>query len=193
MKTLHYAKILLAALLCLLIGSQTMAQRGTGNTREELNKVYFWFNVKLVKAISRESRMDIYNLRLVSPQVLHGNLKEYQRALWAGTAQGTKIAVGPFETFKEASNAVSLYKMVNDTVTPREQYDNLHWFLIKVDVMERSRSYQFERMAARVASGSSAEFSDVLRESLAFKTLAIGPFSDEMEAEKSKMLYRIEE
>jgi len=187
MRILHLKNLFLT-LLFVLVSHILVAQ-----TEKEDDGTYFWFNVRLLNSVNKITHVKEYSLRLVSTSIYNGSLKQFQKQLWAGTVSGQKISVGPFPTFESAKEAVNLYKMVNDTVTQRGTQINRYWFLLKVNIMERSHSYQFERMAARVASGSCSDFSAVLRESLTFKTLAIGPFDELMDAERSKQLYRIEE
>lgn len=168
-----------------------IASAQTADDRAEGTK--YWFNVKLTNSVNKITHAKEYSLRLVSSTIYNGGIKLYQKQLWQGTTNASRICVGPFSSWEEANDAVKLYKMVNDTVTERAKSNNCYWFLLKVKYMERSHSYSFERMAARVASGSFSDFSSVLRESLTFKTLAIGPFKDPLDAELSKQIYRIEE
>ncbi|MBO4372765.1 MAG: hypothetical protein J5826_07535 [Bacteroidales bacterium] len=153
----------------------------------------FWFNVKVFNKVDKHSRQKQYDVRPFSTKISNGSIKAFSKALWKCTATGHSIAIGPFKSYTQAEAALKLYKMVNDTITPRATNQNRAWFLVKVNITERAHAYQFERMAARVAEGSEKEFSDVLRESLAFKTLAIGPFAENVDAEEAKSLYRLEE
>ena len=153
----------------------------------------FWFNVKVYNKFEKHSRQKQYDLRPYSAKISNGSIKSFSKALWKCTASGQSIAIGPFKSYNQAQEALKLYKMVNDTITPRATNQYRAWFLVKVNITERAHAYQFERMAARVAEGTEKEFSDVLRESLAFKTLAIGPFAENVDAEEAKSLYRLEE
>jgi len=153
----------------------------------------FWFNVKVAPIINKQSHQQVYSARLFSAKISHGSTKTFSKALWSCTAKGQSICVGPFKSYNQAFSAMKLYKAVNDTITPRATDNNQAWFLVKVNITERSHSYRFERMAARVVEGSEKEFSEVLRESLVFKTLAIGPFEGAVDAEEAKSLYRLEE
>lgn len=174
------------------VATTTVAFAQRPDLRAMSGEVYYWFNVKLSGTIDRDTKMDAYALRVISTNIYNGNLRAFQKSLWEGTAKGTRIAVGPFPTMDEARKALQLYRTHKDS-TIQNIGDGLSWFLVDVSIMERSHSYQFERMAARVALGDEKEFKEVLRESLSFKKLAIGPFLDNIQAEKSKALYRIEE
>ena len=131
------------------------------------NNEIFWFNVKVFNQTDKHSHQKQYGVRPYSAKISNGSIKAFSKALWKCTASGQSIAV--------ATN------------------QNRAWFLVKVKITERAHAYQFERMAARVAEGTEKEFSDVLRESLAFKTLAIGPFAESIDADEAKTLYRLEE
>jgi len=175
--------------MILMLSVSVVSAQGKNEEPETL----FWITVKVSRAIDRNTGLEEFQLRLISPTVYHGTAKMFQRALWTGMAQGSKLCVGPFASHEEAKHAMLVYKEVrNANYSPQ---NNKHgcWFLVKVSIMERSRSYVFEHMAASVSSGNTKEFWDVLRESLSFKTIAVGPFDNEMEAERAKSIYRIEE
>ncbi|MBO4772679.1 MAG: hypothetical protein J5595_09085 [Bacteroidales bacterium] len=182
---------LLTVLLLMIITINVSAQRP--DLRAMSGEVYYWFNVKLSNSIDRDTKMDAYALRVISPTIYHGNPRAFQKALWEGTAKGTRIAIGPFNTLDETKAALQLYRTLKDTTSVQTKEGSLSWFLVDVTIMERSHSYQFERIPARVAFGSSREFKAALKESLTFKKLAIGPFYDNVQAEISKSLYRVEE
>ena len=179
--------LMLAILISALHGAQ--AQRGQ---QTDPNEVLFWFNVKVSKTTNKQTGLEAYQERVISPTIYHGSAKKYQKTLWQGTANGTKIAVGPFETLEQATDAMKLYKTIK-MASPQLTKQGGYWFLVKISIMDRSHAYVFEHMSAAVASGSPQEFADVLRESLAFKTLAIGPFLSYEAAERAKSLYRVEE
>ncbi|MCR5454768.1 MAG: hypothetical protein K6F33_07265 [Bacteroidales bacterium] len=186
-----FIKTLMTVFFLIAISINAVAQKP--DLRAMSSEVYYWFTVKISNTLDRTTKMDAYALRVISPTIYNGNLRKFQKTLWEGSAHGTKIAIGPFNTQDEAKSALQLYKTHKDT-TANVTYDGqLSWFLINVTIMPRSHAYQFERMAARIAFGSAREFKAVLKESLSFKKLAIGPFYDDMQAERSKALYRIEE
>ncbi len=182
----------IALMLGILIMAMPEADAQRGSRTDE-NEVLFWFNVKISKTTNKLSGLEAYQERVISPTIYHGSAKKYQKSLWEGTVHGTKIAVGPFENFEQATAAMKLYKTLNAAKTELPANGESHWFLVKIGIMERSHAYVFEHMAAAVASGSASDFADVLRESLGFKTLAIGPFGSYEAAERAKSLYRVEE
>lgn len=173
----------------LLLNVSAASAQKNGEDPETL----FWIAVKINKAIDRETRLEEYQLRLLSPTIYHGSVKMFQKALWTGMAQGSKLLVGPYQSYEEAKHAMSVYKQVRTPNYAPQNNKHGSWFLVKVLIMERSRSYGFEHMAAAVASGNTVEFMDVLRESLSFKTVAIGPFDSDIQAERAKSIYRVEE
>ncbi len=177
----------LALMVCMAV-SAASAQRNN-----EEPETLFWIAVKVNKTIDRNTRLEEYQLRLISPTIYHGSVKMFQKALWTGMAQGSKLCVGPFQSHEEAKHAMLTYKGVNSASFLPQNDKHGYWFLVKVGIMERSRSYAFEHMAAQVNGGKTKEFLDVLRESLNFKTVAIGPFDSDIQAERAKSIYRIEE
>lgn len=183
--------LLIAAIIITAASLNATAQKP--DLRAMSGEIYYWFTVKISNSIDRETKVDSYALRVITPTIYSGNPRKFQKTLWEGSAHGTKIAIGPFTSMDEAKSALQLYKTLKDT-TANVKYDGqLSWFLVDVTIMPRSHAYQFERMAARIAFGSAKEFKAVLKESLTFKKLAIGPFIDDMQAEQAKALYRIEE
>ena len=110
----------------------------------------FWFNVKVFNKVDKHSRQKQYDVRPFSTKISNGSIKAFSKALWKCTATGQSIAIGPFKSYTQAEAALKLYKMVNDTITPRATNQNRAWFLVKVNITERAHAYQFERMAARV-------------------------------------------
>ena len=182
---------LLTVIILTVITATVTAQRP--DLRAMSGEVYFWFNVKISHTIDRDTKMDAYTLRVISPTIYNGNPRKFQKTLWEGSAHGTKFAIGPFTTMDEAKAALHLYRTLKDSTANVTFDGQLSWFLVDVTILPRSHSYQFERIPARVAFGSAKEFKAALKESLSFKKLAIGPFYDDMQAERSKALYRIEE
>ncbi|MBR4325130.1 MAG: hypothetical protein IKP73_06355 [Bacteroidales bacterium] len=189
-------KHIMQKVLTIIILTLTMLHTATAqkpNLRAMSNEVYYWFSVKISNSIDRNTKLEAYALRVISPNIYSGNLRKFQKALWEGSKLGTKIAIGPFNSMDEAKSALQIYKNHKDS-TVIDTYDSqVSWFLVDITIMPRSRSYQFERIPARVAFGNAKEFKAALKESLSFKKLAIGPFIDDMQAERSKALYRVEE
>lgn len=182
---------LLTLLLLIVITINASAQRA--DLRAMSGEIFYWFNVKISNSIDRDTKLEAYALRVISPTIYNGNSRKFQKSLWEGTVHGTKIAIGPFTTLDEAKEALQLYRTLKDS-TAQSKFDGpLSWFLIDITIMERSHSYQFERIPARVAFGTAKEFKAALKESLSFKKLAIGPFYDNVQAEIAKSLYRVEE
>ena len=105
----------------------------------------FWFNVKVFNKVDKHSRQKQYDVRPFSTKISNGSIKAFSKALWKCTATGQSIAIGPFKSYTQAEAALKLYKMVNDTITPRATNQNRAWFLVKVNITERAHAYQFER------------------------------------------------
>ena len=162
------------------------------HAQERENHTVYWINVKITNALSGTKAKE-YVMRPISKKVYSGSQEDFKYNLWKGCAVGSMIAVGPYSSREDANYALQIYYAKADSLLPVGGNSSYSWFLAKVNIMTRSHSYQFERMAAAVASGSTKEFYDLLRESLKFQTLAIGPFRNVMDAELAKQIYRLEE
>ena len=81
----------------------------------------FWFNVKVFNKVDKHSRQKQYDVRPFSTKISNGSIKAFSKALWKCTATGQSIAIGPFKSYTQAEAALKLYKMVNDTITPRNK------------------------------------------------------------------------
>jgi len=156
--------------------------------KKDKNKTVFWFDVVIRTVIDKQTDLTKYTVVRMGKKVSSGTLDEFKEKLWNVTGDGSRLLMGPFGTYDGAYEAMLMYDL-KDT-TPVENTTEKYWYLLKISFSERTKSYQFERMAAAVASGSKSEFRDILVESLDFKTLAVGPFSDKSEAEESKQIYR---
>ncbi len=158
---------------------------------KDKKRTIYWFEVSVKMTPNKETKFLEYSLHRMGKKVFSGDVYDFKEKLWGGMASGSKLLVGPFSTYPDANEAMLMYdvKDTNEVENTSEKY----WFLVKLNFSERSGSYELERMAASVASGSKSEFKDILVESLTFKTIAIGPFGDKLDAEESKRLYRQEE
>jgi len=158
---------------------------------DDPERTVFWFDVNVRTVIDKETYLSEYTVARLGKRVYSGTLSKYEESLWAGMAAGAKIVIGPFSLYDDAYEAMLMYDL-KDTM-PIENTTEKYWYLVKIVILERSKSYEFDRMAAAVSSGTKSEFKDILVESLGFKTLAIGPFTDQLDAEESKRIYRLEE
>ena len=174
-------------ILIFLVSNATLV-----DAQERENKTVFWFNIKITNVLSGTKAKE-YVMRPISKKIYSGTQENFRYNLWKGCAAGTMIAIGPYSSREDANYALQIYYAKADSLLPVGGSSNYSWFLAKVNILTRSRSYQFERMAAAVSSGNTNEFYDLLHESLKFQKLAIGPFRDVLDAELAKQIYRLEE
>jgi len=158
------------------------------------NRDVFWFNINL-KIYKDQTLGDCYKVIRYGSTVSSGTLNDYDKKLWDGLNSGSKIAVGPFNSYEEAKIAVRFYdqkKSATDTVIQNnnQQY---YYYLVKPSKSKRLKNWQFERMPAAVTSGNTNDFLELLKISLSQKKLVIGPFSSQLEAEESKRIFRLDE
>jgi hypothetical protein len=151
----------------------------------------FWFEVNVRTIIDKETYFEKYTVIRMGKRVYRGSIDEFDEILWAGMSAGSKIAIGPFSVYEDAYEAMLMFDL-KDTAQI-ENTTEKYWFLVNIKITERLKSYEFDHMAAAIAAGQKTEFKDILQESLAFKTLAIGPFTNQLDAEESKRRYRLEE
>lgn len=148
----------------------------------------YWFFVR----IRIDQRKKQYRLVGTGSRIKSGKISEYDRMLWWGTTKG-QIAIGPFRSYDEARASRMLYRKNPNQInefSEEEQNREVSWFLVSFKPRKRSRSYQMQRMPARVASGTNVEFVDAMFEGFTFQHLAIGPFWDYYQAEKAKEMFR---
>jgi hypothetical protein len=160
-----------------------------GNTINNIEEGdVYWFTV----SVKLDDRTDQYKIMGAASKLSKGLVSEFEKDVWYGISR-RQIIVGPFQTQNEGLNARMLYKKDEDKINNIPSEDNpeqVYWFFVTFVQLERLGSYVFERMPAAVASGSTTEFVDALYEGITFKTLAIGPFWDQPNAENAKSLYR---
>jgi len=154
----------------------------------------FWFNISL-KIYKDQTFGDCYKVIRYGSLVSSGTLKEYDEKLWNGLNNGSKIAIGPFNTYETAKIAIRFYdtkKSAKDTVIQKNN-QQLFYYLVKPSKSKRLKNWQFERMPASVNSGKTNDFLELLKVSLNQKKLVIGPFFSQLEAEESKRIFRLDE
>lgn len=159
------------------------------------NRRVFWFDISLQKVKDKETLLPTFIINRKGTRVQYGKAFEYDRYLWQGLSNGSRIAVGPFDSPDQAKFANRLYDMkkaANDSVV---QNDNgtYFWYLVTLKKTKRLNSYDFERIPAQVNSGNALDFLTLQKYSLPQDKLVIGPFSTAEEAENSKRVFRLKE
>ncbi len=175
-----------------LINDSIFAQGKTDYS--DKNRDVFWFHIGL--RIYKDPELgERYKVIKYGSTVHSGTIKEYDEKLWAGLNSGSKIAIGPFNTYEDAKKGLRFYdtrKSEADTVIHNDNR-TIYYYLVKPSKSKRLKNWQFERMPAAVTSGKTNNFLQLLKISLNQKKLVIGPFSSLLEAEESKKIFRLDE
>lgn len=179
--------------LIVLISTLVFLQNSAAQVVEfnDPDRNVYWFDVNIRTTIDKTTYLEKYTVIRMGKRVYRGTMDDFEETLWSGMSAGSKIAIGPFSLYEDAYEAMLMYDL-KDTAEI-ENTTEKYWFLVNIAITDRLKSYEFERMAAAVASGQKSDFKGILEESLTFKTLAIGPFTSIIDAEESKRLYRLEE
>ena len=179
----------------MLNSSQIIAQDGITAEGEAFAKdqIVYWFYIKLATKKHPQTKIERYDVYPLSNQVQAGTLAEYDVKLWKFLSKGSKLAIGPFEDYYEAEEALSFYNIKDTTGidTSIDQSNKIHYFALEVYIRKRSNSYGIKRIPATVMPGTYSSFDYFLRFSLTSKKLAIGPFRNAMVAEEAKRRYRL--
>ncbi len=184
--------IFISFITLFLTNSSIFAQEKVDYT--DKNRDVFWFNINL-KIHKDRTLGECYNVIKYGSTVSSGTLKKYDEKLWGGLNNGTRIAIGPFNSYEEAKIAVRFYdtkKSATDTVIQNNN-EQLFYYLVKPTKSKRLKNWQFERMPAAIVSGKNNDFLELLKVSLNQKKLVIGPFKSQLEAEESKRIFRLDE
>ncbi len=161
---------------------------------DETRRVY-WFDVALKTRKDPITKMPLYYVYRLGSRIKYGTAYEYDKYLWKGLSNGSKIAVGPFNDLEQAEMANRLYDMKNVEDDSIIMNDNgtYYWYLVTIKKTRRLRSYDFERIPARVVGGTYKDFINLMKVSLPVDKLVIGAFASRPEAENSKRVFRLEE
>ncbi|MBN2664258.1 MAG: hypothetical protein JXR68_11465 [Bacteroidales bacterium] len=179
--------------LILFIGIKTFAQLPV-DYGDETRRVY-WFDITVKKVKDPQTQISSYKVFRMGTRIQYGSAIEYDRYLWNGLSNGSRIAIGPFNSIEQAERANKIYDLTNARQDSALMSENTtyYWYLVTLNQSKRLRSYQFERIPARVVSGNYSDFIDLMDASLPVNKLIIGLFEDVPEAENSKRVFRLEE
>jgi len=161
---------------------------------DETRRVY-WFDVNLKKEKDKETGIPIYQVFRLGSRVSYGTAAEYDKYLWSGLSNGTRISIGPFDKKDEAEFAFRMYDLNKAETSEEVLNDNgtYYWYLVTLKQTKRLKSYDFERIPAQVNSGNAKDFFDLMNVSLPSDRLVIGLFLNLPEAENSKRAFRLVE
>ncbi|GEM_PF-1094340 len=195
-----------------LVQSQTRTNAEATSLKDPDREVY-WFYVSLRIEEDKELHKTVYKFTR-EKTIKYKSVKEYEKDLWMRLQKAEYVCIGPFDLWETAEQANYMYDLdrekrkqyvdstqqaaVDSSKIPKKKpfkvYEGeVFWFFVSIYRKERPKSFDFNHIPARVASGTMQDFDFALREGLTNKLLAIGPFWSQTEAEEAKRLLRIEE
>ncbi len=158
----------------------------------------FWFYISVREQTDRTTGMKSHIIRRLGTRVENGSMEEYKEDLWYNMGKGYKLAMGPFNEYLKAKEAMVFYEITNDSIPLPPNVDvsdknrTVYYFPVRIFKRERSGSLEFNSSAAAVASGNYEEFYSVIKLQLNFKAINIGPFWSLEEAEAAKSVYKLQ-
>ncbi len=173
-----------------------------GGGKVDPNKKVFWFMVTVQAEADKETKQDIFTMRCpgsIKDKIKSGTKDSYDQALWRILSKSAKtLLIGPFVTYQEARESALIYSVAKGVTAPDSILNSgdktYYWFRLDFEQANRgSKTYSLKRTPARVESGSKKDFDDNLMALLLEKTLLVGPFTNQPDAEESKRLYRLHE
>lgn len=195
-RTAIITSIILFIITCLSSFSLKAQEVGESQKVFADDQPVYWFYIKVTIDRHPKTKIEKYGVRLLGQKVHAGSVEEYSIQLWRHLSKGTRLAIGPFEDYYEAEEAVTFYDnlsedslIIDDSI---DQSQQVYFYPLEVYIRERSNSYGIRRIPAAVVPGNYKSFANFLRFSLINKKLAIGPFRRPQVAEESKRLYRLQ-
>ncbi len=187
---------LFCSAIMLFFTSYILAQNNDVVDYSDYTRTVYWFDIGIRFTKEKSTGLETMELVYFGKRIKYGNVEQFDKHLWHNLSIGKGIAIGPFNTYKEAVLANKLYNLKNlkkDTTVNLKDGKTYYWYLVKIRRYKRLHSLDFQRMAARIASGDLERFITNIKVALPNFELAIGPFTSQPEAEESKRLYRLEE
>lgn len=183
-------------LLSLFIFQSTFNISAQNKDLEE-RKQFYWFTVSAKYIKHKETKQKVLTVEEVEPEILSGTFAEYEAA-FGKDLKKNKICVGPYHSEEFAAKAQKFFNIGNLGFDEADNFIasitdtvDTYYFYITNPVQDgNSKNFTFQRIPARIASGSILEFVQILYESSMFNKLAIGPFNNHLTAEKSKYIFR---
>ena len=180
------------------------AQMVDGIDLEDTKRYVFWFYIKAEIKMDRKLHMPVYSVRRVGKDIKGGTLKKYNKDVWRNINGGNQLCIGPFSKLEDAKRANQCYDLGRKTNKIMEQEiantvdttDNTYyWYTLEYEITKRTHRYVLSRIPAAVQEGSLKDFKEMLWMLLhqQDKKLVIGPFTDQTDAEISKLINRNEE
>jgi len=185
-------KIICFALICIF----PLQMAFPNNQLPGKDSVFYWFNIKLGKSIDRKTKTSKLMVKKLKPEIESGYYQNFVESHRLGLKKGTAV-IGPFEDKIQAQKAINYYsaskkhqKVENDSASKIESDSGFYYYLTRPVIGKLFKPLSFQRIPARISTGSQSEYLAMLEEGLSFQFLAIGPFMDYNLAEKSKFIFR---
>jgi hypothetical protein len=195
MKTISKFSILISVIFIFLSLSTCKTSKNVteSNTLDE-NRIVYWFYIYISFDKVAEPDVYSYDIKHLTTEPVKGTAKEYDYLFWKFLSEGSKFAVGPFNSSEEARKSLVFYTSADKMHTLDDSFNSekdIYWFVLKVKLRDRSRSWELVRVPGAIASGKYEEFDVFLSENLKTGVLTIGPFQNMPDAEESKRVYRL--
>ncbi|MEN8120384.1 MAG: hypothetical protein ABFS35_08555 [Bacteroidota bacterium] len=162
----------------------------------------YWFYIKAEIKNDKELKKPVYIIRRFGKDVKSGTFKKYKEEVWRYIKAGNQLTIGPFIELIDAKRANETYNLARKTNEEMEKdientidttNNTYYWYALQFSKSDRTDRFIPKRQPARVTEGSLKDFKYFLWSSLVFEQLAIGPFTNQIEAEESKRIYRLED
>lgn len=161
------------------------------------NNNYYWFEIKVKTVIHEDTKKPTLVTKRISKKINSGTFNRFAES-YKKSLTNEKIAIGPYEQKETAKLAQECYKIskfssnepADKFITNFKSIENVNYFFFSKINFNDDGSIIFERMPARVANGSIKDFLLIVNVGLPLNLLAIGPFNNQLNAEKAKYISR---
>jgi hypothetical protein len=180
-------------LVALAIFSKSFGQE---KTKKE-SDIYFWFEIKIESVIHDDTKKPSLLTNRIFKTINSGSFIEFAIS-FKENLKSNKIVIGPFINKETAKLAQKCYKISKfSSYEASEKFINdfkpvkpIHYFYFSKPKFDGDGTLLFERMPARVTNGTIKEFLQIVSEGLSYNLLAMGPFTNQLNGEKSKYVFR---
>jgi len=153
-------------------------------------ETFYWFSLKLETEKDSISKLPIYHIKEVNPEIIWGSSKKYIESQKEHMKNGL-VCVGPFDDMQNAQIAKSAYTKLNDlTDIDTSGYSEYFYYDYQIKTVRKNGSKEFSRAPARVEEGSLLDFKKSLFQGINTHHFIIGPFVTQSNAEDSKFYNR---
>lgn len=192
----HVKIIIAAGIMLISTGFFTCktSNQVVSNDKMDENRRVYWFYVSVREVKTGNPDLTAYDLTRIGTKIENGTAKDYDYHLWKNLSEGRRLAVGPFNSPAEATQAFLFYNIQDKPHKLDATFDQnrkIFWFVLRVNKRERSVTLELKRIPGAIASGGYSDFDIFLKENLDLGVMTIGPFRNMPDAEESKRIYRL--